>query len=136
MKREPYTLSTATHIVTTPSLLLLAAPDTQEASRLQKVSLHGAHKDNCLSSYKTSLLSSQICVGGSEVGDMNKDACHGDSGGPLMYHGHRGASSGLVYLVGVVSSGENCTKIRNKQAPGIYTKVGAFLPWILDTIYE
>lgn len=116
--------------------MLLAAPDTLEASRLQKVSLQGAHEDNCLSSYKISVLSSQICVGGSEVGDMNKDACHGDSGGPLMYHGRRGASSGLVYLVGVVSSGENCTMIRNKQAPGIYTKVGAFLPWILDTIYE
>lgn len=45
-----------------------------------------------------------------------KDACFGDSGGPLIVNGVQ---------VGIVSFGEKCAK-----NPGVYTRVTAFVDWI------
>jgi len=79
---------------------------------------------------------SQICAGG----DRGKDSCRGDSGGPLLLR--RVLSTGLMdpnndhddpwFLLGVVSFG---TKVCGRGKPGIYTRVEAFIPWILQNIY-
>lgn len=61
----------------------------------------------------------QICAGG-EVG---KDSCRGDSGGPLMY-----AESLQWTLHGVVSFGPTPCALAN--VPGVYTKVWAYMDWI------
>merc|ERR1712172_209369 len=79
---------------------------------------------------------SQICAGG----DRGKDSCRGDSGGPLFLR--RVLSNGLMdpnndhddpwFLLGVVSFG---TRVCGRGKPGIFTRVEAFVPWILQNIY-
>jgi secreted trypsin-like serine protease len=79
---------------------------------------------------------SQICAGG----DLGKDSCNGDSGGPLMLR--RVLSTGLMdpnndhddpwFLLGVVSFGTPDCAVGK---PGIYTRVEPFVPWILENIY-
>lgn len=60
-----------------------------------------------------------ICAGSLEAG---KDACTGDSGGPLT----RKQGSERV-LVGIVSQGVGCAF---KRIPGAYTRVSAYQAWI------
>ncbi|XP_072946550.1 phenoloxidase-activating enzyme-like isoform X2 [Epargyreus clarus] len=69
---------------------------------------------------RQSLLGSQICVGG----EVDKDVCNGDSGGPLMIMTEK-----LRYdLAGVISFGSNSCGLEN--FPSIYTKVYDYLDWI------
>ncbi|XP_016404387.1 vitamin K-dependent protein C-like [Sinocyclocheilus rhinocerous] len=51
-----------------------------------------------------------------------KDACEGDSGGPMMTLFHD-----TWFLIGLVSWGEGCGQ---KDKLGIYTKVSSYLDWI------
>ncbi|XP_075983215.1 phenoloxidase-activating factor 1-like isoform X2 [Anticarsia gemmatalis] len=69
---------------------------------------------------------SEICAGA----ENNKDACGGDSGGPLMkiYDTPEGPKN---YLVGVVSFGPTICGIKK---PGVYTSTPFFLKWILDNL--
>ncbi|KAH9368790.1 hypothetical protein HPB48_012435 [Haemaphysalis longicornis] len=50
----------------------------------------------------------------------------GDSGGPLLALSNR-----RYVVVGVVAAGDGCAL---PKTPGIYTRVTAFLPWIMDYI--
>lgn len=52
-----------------------------------------------------------------------RDACPGDSGGPLM----AASPDGTYQLIGIVSTGVGCG---NQEFPGIYTKVSAYIDWI------
>ncbi|XP_053956280.1 uncharacterized protein LOC128861931 [Anastrepha ludens] len=68
----------------------------------------------------------QICATGSRA-----DSCHGDSGGPLMLtESQNGKIS--YYLIGVVSFGTG--ECGQKDTRGIYTRVGAYMDWIEDTM--
>ncbi|XP_028982631.1 chymotrypsinogen A [Diachasma alloeum] len=62
--------------------------------------------------------SSQICTEPGESGDV----CQGDSGGPLML----GTKDGPV-VIGIVSFGD---KFCPSSAPGVFTRVSAFIKWI------
>ena len=53
------------------------------------------------------------------------DSCSGDSGGPAMY---REINTSPWYQLGIISYG--AMKCGQKDHPGIYTLVEAFLPWI------
>ncbi|KAH7945460.1 hypothetical protein HPB49_011106 [Dermacentor silvarum] len=76
-----------------------------------------------LHNHSMRVLDNHMCAGLEEGG---KDACHGDSGGPLLALNNR-----RYVVVGVVAAGDGCALPRT---PGIYTRVTAFLPWIMDHI--
>ncbi|XP_013792618.1 clotting factor B-like, partial [Limulus polyphemus] len=65
-----------------------------------------------------------ICAGYQEGG---RDACEGDSGGPLMY---QDLTTGRVELVGVVSFGFDCSR---PNFPGVYTRLSSYVNWIGGT---
>nr|ADJ58583.1 seminal fluid protein HACP049 [Heliconius melpomene] len=72
------------------------------------------------------VLESEICAGAQK----QKDACGGDSGGPLMkiFDTPDGPKT---FMMGVVSFGPTICGVRK---PGVYTSVPHFLEWILDSI--
>jgi len=61
-----------------------------------------------------------ICAGHGEGG---KDACKGDSGGPLSCH----APDGRWKLAGIVSWGHGCALAKK---PSLYTRVERYVDWI------
>jgi len=76
---------------------------------------------------------SQICAGG----EIGKDSCKGDSGGPLYLSRVGGTGIPILdgtnplYLIGLVSFGsKQCAAGR----PGVYTKIDSFIPWIKKII--
>lgn len=60
-----------------------------------------------------------ICAGFKNGG---KDACHGDSGGPLL-----SKINGHYAVVGVVSTGIGCAR---PLLPGLYSRVSSYINWI------
>ncbi|XP_061170601.1 neurotrypsin-like [Saccostrea echinata] len=66
---------------------------------------------------------SMFCAGYLEGG---VDSCQGDSGGPLTCE-----VEGTQAILGITSWGKSCAA---PNFPGVYTKVGNFLPWIRETI--
>jgi secreted trypsin-like serine protease len=77
---------------------------------------------NCAKHWKANITEKHMCAGG-EVG---KDACKGDSGGPLhvLYNG-------LYMQVGITSFGETRCEIGR---PGVYTRVTEYMDWILEKL--
>lgn len=89
---------------------------------LQKVTVPLMSKEECQARYrKRRIDDKEICAGYDEGG---KDACKGDSGGPLSCRHEE-----VWYLVGITSWGEGCAR---PQQPGVYTKVVEFSDWILE----
>lgn len=80
-------------------------------------------------SHKVALhISDDMLCAGLETG--GKDACQYDSGGPMVCYD---SDDDEWILAGVVSTGYGCARA---GFPGIYTKVGEFLPWIEETIAQ
>jgi len=72
----------------------------------------------------------KVCAGSGD--EMARDACPGDSGGPLMREvGETAAGLKIYELVGVVSTGVGCG---NPQFPGIYTLVSPYISWIQENM--
>lgn len=101
--------------ISSPYLLKVEVPamSTQECARIYKNEVKITNK--------------QICA----RGNNGKDACSGDSGGPMqlpLYH-----NGDVRYVIfGVVSFGTK--RCDPNIRPGVYTRVGPFLKWILDNI--
>eukprot|EP00095_Tigriopus_kingsejongensis_P002458 maker-scaffold1402_size43054-snap-gene-0.8 protein:Tk02458 transcript:maker-scaffold1402_size43054-snap-gene-0.8-mRNA-1 annotation:"hemolymph proteinase 5" len=64
----------------------------------------------------------EICAG-----ELNKDACFGDSGGPLIVDGQ----DGRMVQIGVVSRGDRTCR---SKTPGIYTRVSEYISWIQQNL--
>ena len=93
------------------------------ATVLQEVDVERISHDVCIEMYPGWIVEeSMICAGIPYVGQ--KDACYGDSGGPLL---QRAAGTGDVVQVGVVSFGTGCAR---KDKPGVYSRVSAAYDWI------
>jgi trypsin len=73
----------------------------------------------CAKVYPTGLTNRTLCAG-----DPPKDACHGDSGGPL----YTGTGRAAVQF-GIVAAGEGCGK-----KPGVYARVSQHRDWIEKTV--
>ncbi|XP_060657642.1 serine protease grass-like [Drosophila nasuta] len=77
--------------------------------------------DNCQKSYRRQIIPAQLCAGG-----LGRDACNGDSGGPLAYVKYLDGRQRFVQF-GIVSFGSsNC----GDGNPGVYTNVGSYIRWI------
>lgn len=63
----------------------------------------------------------QLCAGHKEG---KKDACTGDSGGPLMV-----LADNTYVVIGVVSGGIGCAR---PLLPGLYTRITSYMPWIMS----
>lgn len=91
-----------------------------------KVDIATFDREECEQKYSflsINLKDTQICAGG----EKQKDACTGDSGGPLMMS----SENGTWYASGIVSYGIGCG---TKGWPGVYTNLVKFLPWIKSQI--
>lgn len=72
----------------------------------------------------------QLCAGWMK-GLLRKDACHGDSGGPIQIPKD---NNGCIYtIVGVTSLGpRDCG---TKDHPSVYTRVYPYLDWIEQNVW-
>lgn len=90
-----------------------------------KVRVPVVDNNNCASVYQRvnrEVVNSQMCAGG----NAGQDSCRGDSGGALM-----GQSPTATWMVaGVVSYGPS--PCGTQGWPGVYTRVGAYVDWILS----
>jgi len=77
-----------------------------------------------MSAVSTSITSDMLCAGG----EAGKDACAGDSGGPLTV---ANSETGAHTLVGAVSFGFGCAR---EGLYGVYADVPFFRTWIDETI--
>ena len=101
---------------------------------LQEVELRVTDPADCEASYRRvpqfesrfpgGFQDTKVCAG-SRDGEP-RDACKGDSGGPLM-----ALTNGSYQLVGVVSTGLGCG---HPEFPGLYTKVSAYRDWIVSQL--
>ncbi|EDW59937.2 serine protease grass [Drosophila virilis] len=82
-------------------------------------------REDCQRSFYTDIRKSQLCAG-----NLGKDSCNGDSGGPLLYLSEYNEKQRYVQF-GIVSYGStNC----GDGYPGVYTNVGSYMRWIADKI--
>lgn len=93
---------------------------------LRDVSVYTVNNRLCAERYSglglpITVTPNMICSGVLDVG--GRDACHGDSGGPMYL-------SNVV--VGIISGGYSCA---NCTFPGISTAVASYTDWIIDTVY-
>lgn len=79
-------------------------------------------------SFRKGLIDSQLCaLDTNSAPDKIKDACVGDSGGPIFTYN----PSGLSSLVGVTSFGVSC----GTQLPSVYTRIASFTEWIESIVW-
>lgn len=93
---------------------------------LQEVPMHITSHSYCQQAYTTPAtyrIRQHIC-GGDKT---SRDACKGDSGGPLACRG----KNGIWFVAGIVSYGRGCG---SPNYPGVYTKVRSYQDWIMRLV--
>nr|XP_027204509.1 putative uncharacterized protein DDB_G0277255 isoform X2 [Dermatophagoides pteronyssinus] len=108
--------------------------DSDDLLQLRKVELPFIDRFTCERWYASrsrpiQLIERQFCAGLYEGG---KDACRGDSGGPMLerlltYDSINNRMIEQYRVVGIVSAGIGCAL---PKLPGIYTRVESYLDWI------
>ena len=103
-----------------------AREEGKSAKVLQEAVVPVVSRARCSSAYRTWIAIDpihQFCAGGGQGG---RDACTGDSGGPLAT-----SAEGRFYLAGVVSFGKGCGR---RDFPGVYTRIEPYIPWLLGLV--
>lgn len=95
-------------------------------THLYKTDIAIIDTNTCNSSFSNAITENMICAGG--MIEKKRDACSGDSGGPLQMD-----MDGHISLVGLVSFGNDCAL---KGYPGIYTRVDNYYNWIVKHLDE
>jgi len=98
--------------------------ELQLSDELQEVELEYVNSDICDDGHggHGQVTKDMMCLAGDD-----KDACIGDSGGPLI---QKGSSIEDDKLVGVVSWGRGCAE---EGVPGVYVRISYFYDWIVNT---
>ncbi|OWZ02025.1 Glucanase inhibitor protein [Phytophthora megakarya] len=94
-------------------------PHGKLSNEMKDVDLQVWDNDECSEAYETD--HSNVCAGGV----AGKDACVGDTGGPLIKENGNGDEDDV--LIGLVSWGDGCGK---EGSPTLYSRVSAAVPWI------
>ncbi|XP_065086010.1 serine protease 55-like [Ochlerotatus camptorhynchus] len=101
---------------------------------LQKVSLSVIDRKNCagrlpvgIRALSRGLVDAQFCAGGD-----NKDACGGDSGGPIQVERADLDGTLVPLIVGIISFGTPCSN----GSLGVYTRVASYRDWIEQEIQQ
>lgn len=104
--------------------------EVRSASNVKlKLAVPLANQEQCDQRYSNAgvrLGHGQLCAGG----QLGKDSCRGDSGGPLMAVERIADGTGRWTAIGVVSFGPSPCGLQGW--PGVYTKVADFVPWIIS----
>jgi len=104
---------------------LLKESGTSMSSSLQHVKLDITDLEDCKEAYEgTSAIVDEKNFCAAKEG---KDACTGDSGGPMVAQGE----DDRYYLIGVVSFGKGCAR---KDIPGVYARVDKFINWVKGVV--
>lgn len=99
------------------------------SEQLRHVQIYTVNREVCRQRYLDSgkidsnVSDNMICAGLLDVG--GKDACGGDSGGP-MYYGENPRM-----LVGIISWGEDCG---DAVLPGVSVAISSYTDWIIETV--
>ncbi|KAH8299575.1 hypothetical protein KR044_003118, partial [Drosophila immigrans] len=92
---------------------------------LREANIRLTNPQACQQSFLRDIARSQLCVG-----DVARDSCRGDSGGPLSYPADYLTGQRFVQF-GIVSYGaQQC----GTGSPGVYTKLISFMPWITNIL--
>ena len=95
--------------------------DLDASAVLQVARIRIVKWDDCRRFYRSRRITeSMLCAGG-----RIRDACKGDSGGPLTC---TNSQNNQTYLCGIVSWGD--VKCRARGLPGVYTDVAKYFQWI------
>ena len=94
------------------------------AKYLQEVDISYVPRERCFKIFQGGIGDDAICA----VGD-GKDACGGDSGGPLILKAKNNGEADVQ--VGVVSWGAGCSW---KHYPGVYSNIPHVGPWIQEEL--
>lgn len=95
-----------------------------------KVRVPIVNREECANVYSNvdrRVTNKQICAGGL----AGRDSCRGDSGGALM---GQSPKANNWYVFGVVSYGPS--PCGTEGWPGVYTRVGSFMDWILSKLEQ
>ncbi|MFN8444700.1 MAG: serine protease [Caldilineaceae bacterium] len=93
---------------------------------LQEVTVPIAEQTECNSVFGNAITANMLCAG--PVAG-SKDACRGDSGGPLMV----ADEAGIYHVVGLVSWGNGCAR---PNRFGVYTRLSRYEKWIDDYVND
>lgn len=101
-------------------------PDSLQEVRLPVISSSECQRRSIfLPAYR--ITPNMFCAGYDRGG---RDACLGDSGGPMACHR---PADGRWVLLGITSNGDGCGR---PNRPGVYSQVAGFLTWIQEKISE